>query len=274
VLIGTSGFAYLHWNGAFYPAGLPAEERLAWYARRFRTVELNVSFYRTPPAKTFAKWRDEVPHDFRFAVKASRYLTHVLRLRHPREPVEYLMERAGQLGDKLGPVLIQLPPDLPVELERLDDTIAAFGPGVALAVEPRHASWFTPELRALMERRGVALCIADRRGPISPIVQTTSWLYVRLHEGRAAPPSCYGRAALAAWARRLVALGGPDPPGYAFFNNDAGACATRNAIAFERAMARAGAELAAPPGVPPSLAVPRLQAATPPMYSDAASGSR
>jgi uncharacterized protein YecE (DUF72 family) len=241
VLVGTSGFAYLHWNRAFYPEGLPADERLAWYARSFRTVELNVSFYRTPPASTFAKWRDEVPADFRFAVKASRYLTHVLRLRHPREPVEYLMERVVMLGRKLGPVLIQLPPDLPIELDRLDETLAAFGPGVALAVEPRHASWFVPELRDLLQRRRAAFCIADRRGPISPIWQTTSWLYVRLHEGRASPRSCYGRAALAAWARRIVELAGSDAPGYAFFNNDARACAIRNARTFERALARASA---------------------------------
>jgi uncharacterized protein YecE (DUF72 family) len=238
VLIGTSGFAYLHWNREFYPEGLPAEERLAFYARSFRTVELNVSFYRTPPAKTFAKWRDEVPDDFRFAVKASRYLTHTLRLRYPREPVEYLMERAEGLGEKLGPILIQLPPDMPIELERLDETLAAFGQKVEVAVEPRHRSWFTPEFRALLERRGAALCIADRHGPISPIWQTTSWLYVRLHEGRASPRSCYGRAALAAWARRLVDLAGPDPPGYVYFNNDARACAIRNAKTFERALAQ------------------------------------
>jgi uncharacterized protein YecE (DUF72 family) len=239
VLIGTSGFAYLHWNRAFYPDGLPAEERLPFYARQFRTVELNVSFYRTPPAKTFAKWRDEVPDGFRFAVKASRYLTHVLRLQHPREPVEYLMERAGLLGDKLGPVLIQLPPDLPIELERLDDTLHAFGREVELAVEPRHESWFTPELRTLLEGRGAALCIADRRGPITPIWQTTSWVYLRLHEGRARPRSCYGRAALGAWAKRLVDLAGPSPPGYVYFNNDARACAIRNAQMFERELARA-----------------------------------
>jgi uncharacterized protein YecE (DUF72 family) len=98
VLVGTSGFAYPHWNGVFYPEDLPAKERLALYARTFRTVELNVSFYRTPPATAFARWRDEVPLDFRFGVKASRYLTHVLRLRQPRQPVEYLMERAGELA--------------------------------------------------------------------------------------------------------------------------------------------------------------------------------
>jgi uncharacterized protein YecE (DUF72 family) len=238
-MVGTSGFAYLHWNRAFYPEGLAAEERLAFYARSFQTVELNVSFYRTPPARTFEKWRDEVPAGFRFAVKASRYLTHVLRLRHPREPVEYLMERAGRLGDKLGPVLLQLPPDLPIELDRLEETIEAFGPGIQLAVEPRHPSWFTPEFRALLQRRRAALCIADRRGPITPIWQTAPWLYVRLHEGRAAPRSCYGPRALTSWARRLVELAGSNPPGYTYFNNDARACAIRNGRTFERALARA-----------------------------------
>jgi uncharacterized protein YecE (DUF72 family) len=132
-----------------------------------------------------------------------------------------------------------LPPDLTVELDRLDDTLAAFGPNVELAVEPRHASWFRPELRNLLEHRRAALCIADRRGPITPLWQTTSWLYVRLHEGRASPRSCYGRAALAAWVRRVVDLAGEKPRGYAYFNNDAMACAIHNARNFERALGRA-----------------------------------
>jgi uncharacterized protein YecE (DUF72 family) len=136
-------------------------------------------------------------------------------------------------------VLIQLPPDLPAAFDRLDATLAAFGPGVRVAVEPRHPSWFTDELRALLEPRDAALCIADRRRPITPLWQTASWLYVRLHEGRGSPRSCYGRQALASWARRLVELAGPDPAGYVYFNNDARACAIRNAVVFERALRRA-----------------------------------
>jgi uncharacterized protein YecE (DUF72 family) len=193
-----------------------------------------VTFYRTPAAKTFSRWRDAVPDDFRFAVKASRYLTHVRRLQSPREPVEFLMDRASRLGDRLGPILLQLPPDMPVALDRLDRTLAAFGPDVALTVEPRHSSWFVDGLRELLIRHGAALCLADRRGPRTPIWRTAPWLYVRLHEGRATPQSCYGREALTTWAARLVEVFGPRPEGYVYFNNDGHACAPRNARSFRR----------------------------------------
>lgn len=248
MLVGTSGFAYLHWARAFYPDGLPQRDRLAYYARLFRTVELNVTFYRLPDRATFEAWRDQVPDDFVFALKASRYLTHIDRLRDPRRPVEELMERAGGLGNRLGPVLLQLPPrmaagpDAADRLERTADAFRASSPSAAapvrLALEPRHASWFTPEIRDVLVRRGIALCLADRRGPRTPVWQTADFLYLRFHEGRANPPSCYGRAALRAWAGRAAALAGPNPPGFAFFNNDIHACAIANARTFGRRLAR------------------------------------
>src|SRR6266540_5922514 len=114
--VGTSGFAYDHWAGRFYPDDLPATRRLEFYARSFRSLELNVTFYRTPRARTFTQWRDTVPDAFRFAVKASRYLTHVRRLEDPRGPVEYLMDRVSRLDNRLGPILLQLPPDMRIEL--------------------------------------------------------------------------------------------------------------------------------------------------------------
>jgi uncharacterized protein YecE (DUF72 family) len=236
--VGTSGFAYDHWDGVFYPERLAANRRLEFYARHFSTVELNVTFYRTPPATTFSRWRDSVPDDFRFAVKASRYLTHVRRLKAPREPVEFLMERVRRLGDRLGPILLQLPPDMPIELDRLDRTLSAFGNGTPVSVEPRHASWFVDELRDVLTRHGAALCLADRSGPRTPLWRTAPWLYLRLHEGRAMPPSCYGMDALGSWVARLVDTFGPRPEGYVYFNNDGHACAPRNASTFERLLAR------------------------------------
>lgn len=216
--VGTSGFDYRHWDGRFYPDDLPRDRRLAYYAEHFQTLELNVTFYRTPRARTFVAWRDQVPDSFRFAVKASRYLTHIRRLKNPRASVEYLMDRVSRLGDRLGPILLQLPPNMPIDLERLDETLQAFGDQTQVAVEPRHASWFTEDLRDVLAAHRAALCLADRRGPITPIWRTARWTYLRFHQGRASPSSCYGYRALASWASRLTALWDGSPAGYVFFN--------------------------------------------------------
>ena len=235
VRVGTSGYDYPHWRGVLYARGEPRRRWLELYAAAFDTVELNSTFYRLPPTKRFRIWRDAVPPGFTFALKASRYLTHVRRLRAPREPVERLMSRAGALGSTLGPVLLQLPPDLPAAFDRLDATLDAFGPSVRVAVEPRHPTWFTDELRVLLEDRGAALCIVDRRGLKGPAWATSDWGYVRLHEGRASPASCYGRGALATWAGRLRDDGRPT---FVYFNNDGHGCAVRNARTLERLLQR------------------------------------
>ncbi len=228
LLIGCSGFDYADWRGAFYPRSVAAGDRLAFYARHFRTLELNVTFYRMPAADAFRKWAAAVPDDFVFAVKASRYLTHIRRLREPREPVEFLMERASLLGRHLGPILLQLPPTMKIDLERMDETLQAFG-RTPVAVEVRDESWFTPEFEKLLRDRSAALCLADRRGPLTPIWKTTDWTYVRFHEGRSHTPPCYGEASLQHWAERLRACFDSSPRGYVYFNNDARACAVRDA---------------------------------------------
>lgn len=247
--VGTSGFQYGHWRGRFYPTGLPTDRWLAEYASAFATVELNVTFYRLPAAATFTAWRQAVPDGFIFALKASRYITHVRRLRDPKEPVDLLLERARFLGDRLGPILVQLPPDLPIELERLDATLAAFPRDVRVAVEPRHRSWFVPETKALLEEHGAALCLADRLGPRTPLWSTAPWTYVRFHAGRASPRPCYGPDALRSWVARLAEVcdkrAGDDPvvdpcEAFAYFNNDPLGCAVRDAAVFARLAAAAG----------------------------------
>jgi uncharacterized protein YecE (DUF72 family) len=188
IRIGTSGFIYEHWRRRFYPPAARGAE-LEWFAQTFDTVELNVTFYRMPPASTFRSWAARVPAGFVFAVKASRYLTHVKRLKDPRASVDLLVERASELGSHLGPILIQLPPDLELDLPALEETLDAFPANLRLAVEPRHDSWFTEELRRALTVRRVALCVADRRGPITPVWQTADWSYLRFHAGRAQPRS-------------------------------------------------------------------------------------
>ncbi|MFL5675680.1 MAG: DUF72 domain-containing protein [Chloroflexota bacterium] len=224
---------YEHWRGRFYPPSARGSE-LEFYAERFDTVELNVTFYRMPSSATFRAWARRVPAHFTFAVKASRYLTHLRRLDEPREPVAFLMERASELGPHLGPVLLQLPPDMPIELERLARTLEAFPRSIQVAVEPRHDSWYTDEFRSLLTERGAALCLADRRRPLMPEWRTADWAYLRFHGGRAQPPSCYGERALETWADRIRDLWGPNPSGYAYFNNDFNGCALRDAAVLGR----------------------------------------
>ena len=237
--VGTSGFDYRDWRGPFYPRFIRATDRLAYYAEHFASVELNVTFYRMPAADAFRGWGDAVPEDFRFAVKASRYLTHTLRLLEPERPVEYLLERACLLGPRLGVVLLQLPPSLELQPERLARTLRSFAGRVRVAVEPRHRSWFVDETWDLLREHQAAFVLADRRGPITPIVATTSWTYLRMHAGRSSPSPCYGERALRSWVGRLGALGGVGAEGWAFFNNDRRACAVRDAATFEGMVARA-----------------------------------
>jgi uncharacterized protein YecE (DUF72 family) len=239
VWIGTSGWQYRDWRGAFYPQRLPQARWLEHFARGFATVESNAAFYRLPEASVFEAWRERTPHDFVMAVKVSRFLTHIRRLRDPEEPVQRFLDRATSLGDKLGPALLQLPPQLRADVGRLREALAAFPSSVRVAVEFRHDSWDTPEVRSLLEAHGAALCLADRRGPLAPLWRTALWTYLRFHEGRATPRPCYGRAALDAWARRLASeFGGGEI--YVYFNNDPRACAVANAIEFASAVRRAG----------------------------------
>jgi uncharacterized protein YecE (DUF72 family) len=241
--IGTSGWHYPDWRGAFYPAKLPTRLWLDHYSSRFDTVELNNSFYRLPTADAFRAWRDSVPDDFVFTVKASRYLTHYRRLREPEEPVERLLGAAEGLGPKLGPVLLQLPPNLPADVDALERVFDAFATRVRLACEFRHDSWFTDDVYALLRDRDVALCLADRRSRHSPLVRTASWGFVRMHEGTATPPPHYGTGALRSWAGRIVDLWGRHAECFVYFNNDPGAAAVRNAAEFVSLCRAAGLDV-------------------------------
>jgi uncharacterized protein YecE (DUF72 family) len=240
ILLGTSGWQYRHWRETFYPKGVPQAAWLEFYAERFATVESNNAFYRLPERKTFEAWRRRTPDDFVMAVKASRYLTHIKRLRDPQESVDLLMERAAGLGDKLGPVLVQLPPSFAIDIDRLRETLAAFPSGVRVAVEFRHRSWYVDAVREVLEAAGAALCLADRRGSLTPLWRTTDWTYLRFHEGRADPSPCYGRDALARWVDRLLSTWEPAEDIYVYFNNDPRACALRDARWFARASERSG----------------------------------
>lgn len=150
LFVGTSGWQYRDWRGVLYPPGVPQRLWLEQYAAAFATVESNNAFYRLPSREVFAAWRERTPADFVVAVKASRFLTHVKRLREPAEPVQRLLDHAAGLGDRLGPILVQLPPTLRADAGLLDDCLRQFPATVRVAVEPRHESWWTPDRKSVV----------------------------------------------------------------------------------------------------------------------------
>jgi uncharacterized protein YecE (DUF72 family) len=251
ILVGTSGWQYSSWRGRFYPAGLPQRLWLEFYAQRFVTVEVNNAFYRLPQRTTFEAWRQRTPADFVAGVKMSRYLTHVKRLQDPADPVAHFLDRAGALGDKLGPVLLQLPPTLGVDLARLDATLAELAPRVRVAVEPRHPSWWTPSVRRVLSDHGAALCWADRQGqPVTPLWRTAPFGYLRFHEGGVAggggdpgdgaSTALYARSSLDAWLERITTTYPISDDIFVYFNNDAGAAAVTDAAVFGERARRCG----------------------------------
>ncbi|MET9430843.1 MULTISPECIES: DUF72 domain-containing protein [unclassified Streptomyces] len=252
LLVGTSGWQYKDWRGVLYPDKLPQRLWLEEYARHFATVENNNAFYRLPSTEVFGSWRERTPEGFVMAVKASRYLTHIKRLREPEEPVARLMGRAAGLGERMGPVLVQLPPNFQADVEALDACLRCFPGGVRVAVELRHVSWWRdePALRAVLERYGAALCWADRWSrPVTPLWRTAPWGYVRFHAGLADPPPRYGRQALASWARRIADAWTDAEDVYVYFNNDPGGAAVVDAAKFARAAAALGRTVSRTPSV-------------------------
>lgn len=251
ILVGTCGWNYRHWRGVFYPDGVPQRAWLTYYAERFATVELDNSFYRLPAYETFANWRDQVPGDFVVALKASRYLTHIKRLRDPGGPVGRLVRHARGLGDRLGPVLLQLPPTLRADAGLLADCLEAFPADVRVSVEPRHESWWRPDIRRVLEDRQAALTWTDRLGrPLTPLWRTAGWGYVRCHEGRATPWPRYGQAALRSWVRRIAEAFEESADVFVYFNNDPGGAAVADALEFARAARAAGRAVSRTPDGP------------------------
>lgn len=227
IRIGTSGWVYNHWRGLFYPHELPHSAWFDHYARAFDTVEINNSFYRLPSAATFDAWRDHAPPGFCYAVKASRYLTHLKKLKDPEQPLHTFFERAERLGRTLGPVLYQLPPRWKVNVERFESFLAALPPGHTHVVEFRDSSWLIEDVFRLMERYGVAHCIHDMHPLAVPLRVTAPAIYLRFHGDRYA--GSYSYDALAGWAARIAAWHDAGHDVFAYFNNDIGGHAIHNA---------------------------------------------
>ena len=209
ILPGTSGFSYKEWKGSFYPEDLPDSEMLRFYSARLPAVEINNTFYRMPRAALLETWAEQVPDGFSFALKASQQITHRKRLKEAGEAVSYFLQVATTLGDRLGPVLFQLPPNLKKDLPRLSEFLAGLPPSFRAAFEFRHDSWFDEEVFTSLADRGAALCWAEDEELATPRRPTAGWGYLRLRR-----PD-YGEPEIAAWAERIRSQ--PWSDAYVFF---------------------------------------------------------
>lgn len=235
VWIGTSGFVYRHWRkGVFYPARLPQNRELEYYAEHFRTVELNNPFYRLPQKETFVAWRKRTPPDFLFAVKASRYLTHIKKLKDAEEPLALFMDRARGLGPKLGPILFQFPATWKRDLDRLESFLKILPKRREFAFEFRHPAWLEDPVFALLRRHRAALCIPVKpERPRPEVAVTADFSYIRLHAG-SGESGGFTPAELAYWAGQVRALRRRGLRVYLYFNNDSAGCAIRNAFSLRK----------------------------------------
>ncbi len=229
--IGTSGWSYPHWKGPFYPPDMTGDEMLGYYAGRFETVEINNSFYRLPEAQTLASWARQVPEDFVFAVKASRFITHMKKLREPALTLPPFLERMEALGRRLGPILFQLPPRWRCDVGRLEALLERIGKRRRVAFELRDPSWFSDAVYRALGRHGAAFCIYELDGRLSPREVTADFVYLRLHGPDGAYRGSYDHATLAGWAGAFSAWAAQGKEVYCYFDNDQDGYAALNAQA-------------------------------------------
>jgi len=227
--IGCSGWHYDHWRILYYPEGLPKSKWLQFYAKQFNTVELNNSFYHLPSEKAFASWRESSPENFVFAVKVSRFITHIKRLRNLGSAVENFLSRACLLQDKLGPLLYQLPPNMKRNDELLEDFLSSLHRKCQHVFEFRHESWIDDSVFRILQQYNAGLCVFDMPGFSCPSIATADFAYLRFHGSESLYSSCYSNEELSQWAKKIVQLGKNVKAVYTYFNNDAEAFAVKNA---------------------------------------------
>jgi uncharacterized protein YecE (DUF72 family) len=234
--VGCSGWQYRHWRGNFYTEELAQSRWFSHYALTFDTVEINNSFYRLPDAATFEKWRAQAPPRFLYAVKASRFLTHMKKLKDPEEPISRFFENARHLGRRLGPILYQLPPRFPINLERLEHFLKALPKRYRHTVEFRDTSWYDDRVYALLRRYRVSLCLHDMEDSSTGAIAVGPFIYVRFHHGTKKYGGRYDEARLDSWAEWLAARHTDGMDVFAYFNNDTGGHAPRDAVRLRQAL--------------------------------------
>ncbi len=235
--IGTSGYAYPHWEkGVFYPFGLPKSSQLEYYARHFNSVEMNYPFYRLPSVKSFSHWRESVPKEFIFSVKVSRYITHVKRLHNIKDPWNVFLERALSLKEKLGPFLLQFSPNWKKNLDRLNNFIEIvkatdkkYGT-YRFVLEFRHPSWFSDDVYDIIKnKKNISLCLADSPSWPLKLEITGDFVYIRMHGEKLLYSSDYSKAELKKWAIKIKKWLKEKLDVYIYFNNDSFGYAPKNA---------------------------------------------
>ena len=236
VLAGTSGFSYKEWKGSFYPEDLPAEEMLAYYSARLPAVEINNTFYRMPKPSMLEGWAAQVPAEFRFILKASQRITHRKRLKEAGDEVAYFFQTASTLGERLGPTLFQLPPNLKKDLPRLEAFLEVLPPRAPAAFEFRHASWFEDDVFGALRAKGAALCVAEDEELATPLVATADWGYLRLRR------QDYDDAAVAGWADKVRAQAWTEA--FVFFKHEDAGSGPKLAAELLRRIATPGGESA------------------------------
>jgi len=232
--IGTSGWHYDHWQDRFYPKTLTKAKWLEFYASHFTTVELNNTFYRLPSETAFTTWHNSSPANFTFAVKVSRFITHIKRLKNSEEAVDNFITRAKILGEKLGPLLYQLPPNMHRNDEVLESFLSTLPQGMKHVFEFRHQSWLEDKVFEILHKHNIGFCVFDMPSVSCPLVATADFGYIRFHGSTGLYWSYYSDEELADWAKRLTNLARSLKAIYIYFNNDAEAFAVRNAITLRR----------------------------------------
>lgn len=227
--IGTSGWHYKHWIGTFYPADIKESQQLSYYLKDFSTVELNNPFYRLPSKETFSSWRKAVPEGFLFSVKASRYITHMKKLKDPKESLRQFLDHAKSLKEKLGPILFQLPPGWQINKERLEQFLKVLPAKFRYVFEFRNDSWYEEEIFDLLKNYNSAFCIYELNGHSTPHVVTADFVYIRLHGPGAKYQGSYSKSVLKKWKERCNDWIKQKKDVFIYFDNDQAGYAAFNA---------------------------------------------
>jgi len=229
IYVGTSGWHYKHWIGTFYPEGTKDSEQLAYFIQKFKTVELNNSFYRLPTAETFENWRKATPADFIFSVKGSRYISHLKKLILDKQAIDEFLDHADHLAEKLGPILFQLPPGWEINIERLSIFLAYLPRKYRFVFEFRNSSWYNEQIYGLLKNHHCAFCIYELGGHRSPEIVTADFVYVRLHGPSNKYQGSYTKEVLTEWAKKCKDWQRDGKDVYVYFDNDQAGYAAFNA---------------------------------------------
>jgi uncharacterized protein YecE (DUF72 family) len=234
IYVGTSGWNYDHWKGPFYPKDIKPKDEFKYYIDHFKTVEINSTFYRLPSKKTLLNWKKSSPKDFIFSIKASRYITHVKRLKEPKKSLSIFLSLIKNIKPKLGPILFQTPPNWKVNIKRFENFIKFLDKNYKYAFEFRDRSWLIEDIFDLLKKNNLAFCIYDLQGFQTPIEITADFVYVRLHGPKSAYSGSYSKKNLKKWAKLFKKLKKNKLDIFCYFNNDEKAYAVKNAQEFKR----------------------------------------